>query len=122
MNKQNVTDMVLKLNRDTAKGTIHWSPKGSEPFSLQSGEVTIGRWYKAQIKDRWIRLYKLKQRYFLPFEERFEMVDSYRLEFIDGQDQPLWTFPYDEAMADLYETVTRKSSGADAFINDYLSE
>lgn len=122
MTEQRVTDMVLKLNRETASGKIQWTPKTGTPSSLLSGEEALGKWYETKIKERWLRLYRLKQRYHFDFEERYEMVDSYRLEFIDGHDQPEWTFPDDAAIADLYETVTRKASGADQFIADFLNE
>jgi hypothetical protein len=114
--------MVLKLNRETVSGKIQWVAQQTEPSSLLSGEEIVGLAYKALVRGKNIRIYKIKKPYHFDLEERIEMVDSFRLEFIDDLGRPEWAIPDDAVIADLYYTVTRKASGADQFMSDFLNE
>lgn len=82
----------------------------------------IGLWYETTIKDRLLRLYKLKTPTYNPYEDEWHTMDSFRLEFIDSSKQPEWVFPNDIAIVELHATVTRQVSGADQFIDAFLQE
>jgi len=122
MNSSQVTQAILKLNRETAEGKILWDVNKRTPSSLNAGEELQGNTFLAAVMEKSFRLYKLQQRAYHGYDEGWDVVDSYRLEMVDSSRNTEWIFPDDSAIADLYQTVLFQTSGAQSFFDSFLSE
>ncbi|MGJ8737737.1 hypothetical protein [Zobellia laminariae] len=111
------------LISSTKNGEVVWTDSIIRKIdSLEGEQSIIGKVYETEFKEKYLRLYKYNE----PVQvDEFQYLTRtfYKLEFIDGNDKNLWTFPnYIRELQDLYETVQIKSSGLDKFFDDIIPD
>lgn len=112
---------ILKMNDLTKAGDLKWSTWRIPIDSLTGLERLLGNAYMSTVKGKDIRIYKYESRHYYD-EEQFDWVPHYRLEFIDNNGKASWEFPEELALADLYESIQYRQSGASEFFTDFLAD
>jgi hypothetical protein len=112
---------ILKLNDKTKENEIKWTSWTFTIDSLTGLEKLIGTAYIAKVKDKHLRCYQYESRHYYD-EEQFDWVPHYRLEFVDGNGKLEWQFPEEGVIADLYESIQFKISGASDFFSSFLED
>ncbi len=110
-------EAVAKLTALTQDGSLQWEARS--PFGERS---VVGLSYYTEYKHQRLRL----ERRMVVDEDaasfrRGSRVERIFLEFIDNDDNSLWTFPEVDALEDLYSAVRYQTAGAKAFLDDLLS-
>lgn len=118
---QDYTKAIVKINRETKEDKISWNKVNLKPTSLSNAEVVSGFVYESRVLNKDVILYKYQYKYYTD-EDEFHWVDGYRLDFVDGRNISEWTFPYNNATEDLYETVQFKQANVSDFLTEYLDE
>ncbi len=120
--------VLTKLIADTRRGKMQWEsiPKNrlGDDF-LRSDDVhkmPLGQVYGSKYKGKFFRIYKYQ---FLTSEDGYLYYNALRcnLEMTDESFENLaWIFPHRSEIEDLYELVSFKASGAEAFIDDLMKD
>lgn len=112
---------ILKLNDKTKENEIKWTSWTFTIDSLTGLEKLIGNAYFTKVNDKRLRCYQYESRHYYD-EEQFDWVPHYRLEFVDGNGKMEWQFPEESVIADLYESIQFKVSGASDFFTSFLED
>ncbi|MEE1897386.1 hypothetical protein V1389_03495 [Flavobacterium rakeshii] len=111
--------IITKLNRETNDGKVEWARYNMKPTSLQNSEEVIGHVYGANVLNRHFMIYKYKSKGYNYDGDPYYITD-FRLDLVNHHFVSEWSFPNDNSISDLYETIQYKSSNIENFINEYL--
>ena len=108
------------LIKDSETGKAEWTISSTKRIdSLEGEQKLIGKVYEVDYLEKSLRLYKYSE----PIQvDEFEYQDKvyFKLEFIDENDNNLWSFPfYIRELGDLYNVVQIKSSEIDKFFDQF---
>ncbi|GEM_PF-4170926 len=123
-NEERASTAVSKILRETKENTLVWSINLllRDYNFLGVEETLLGNYYSTTIKDKSLRIYKVKTRYFTDYNE-YMWVDVCVLEFYNFYNGATeWRFPDTNATSDLYEAVMTQTARMDEFFDDYLEE
>lgn len=115
--------LIVKLNRLTSIGEIKWAA-ADPPASLVLGTddripLFMGTFYKGKM----VGLYLKRFQDYDGERDRLYWSERVVLAIFDQAGRCLWeTFSQYSALMDLYETVRRKVSSVDEFIDELLSD
>jgi len=115
----NNTDFVFKLIRETKNDILTWEIV-KHALELPHDEKLTSKIYTLEIKDKKFRLYEYQYKHYVDVDE-WLWNQRKRLELIDGDNERLYEFEYDYSFNDLFDIVTKKTSGIDDFLHDFLS-
>ena len=121
MSQSQTTRFITRLNRQTKEGEVSWVTNHRRNIPLSSSEVLVGNTYSAEVNSRELLLYRFQARSYYD-EDAYHWIDGYRLEMIDDKGNSEWTFPGDNSIYDLYETVRFVTSNVGSFISDYIKD
>jgi hypothetical protein len=121
MSDSDFTKAISKINRETNEGKTKWNSSNSRPQSLPEGEDLSGPVYTCKVLDRFLRLYRFRAKHYFD-EDEFAWTENLRLEFIDKNGNAIWTFPYNNATSDLYDTVQYQLANVRGFLEDFLDK
>lgn len=107
-------EAVTRLTALTQEGKLLWVVR----TPLTELTSTIGPSYFANYKDRKLRLEKRSVSD--PDVYSGRRIERPVLEFVDNQDQSLWTFPHVDAVEHLYGAVRYQTAGVKDFLGDLL--
>lgn len=109
---------IAKLTELTQSGRLKW---GVLPPTHSN---TSGPEYVSEYGEKRLRLRKLKHRdsegILIP--RVFGGPPPITLEFVDDEDNGLWTFPETQAIKDLYSAVQYQAAGVRGFLEELLGE
>ncbi len=114
------TQLVSKLTELTQSKQIEWN-RNASPASLQSPDNKVDIVYVTDFKDKKLRLYEERYKYFTD-EDEFHWADRVILEFIDQFNRHVWQFPEIRTIWDLLRAVKYEEAGVDSFIKQILEE
>lgn len=115
------TRAVIKINRETKDDKLTWRKVALRPTSLSTSEELRGPVYESKVLNRDVILYKYQAKHYTDEDEYF-WLDGYNLDFVDKMNITEWTFPNDNSIHDLYETVRFKMANVSSFLDEYLEE
>ena len=140
-------DAVTKLIKLTQEGELKWSSSGETAQVSRQESERVSVVFKAQHKNKYLRLYELQSRIDEPVKSPFFTTASYAteyatsvsglfgahlpqypywnkeviLEFTDYQGHALWKVPHVPPLRDLLHTVEYQVSGAGEFLKDIFT-
>ncbi|MDR6457191.1 hypothetical protein J2786_000284 [Chryseobacterium vietnamense] len=117
MDKQH--EFIQKLTKETIRKQIIWSDKLSDKLNLPNEERAISKLYITEIQGKKFRLYEFQYKLYTDLYE-WLWNQRVRLELIDNNDIRIYEFDYNYSLNDLFDAVTRTTSGIDDFIDDFL--
>ncbi len=121
MNPKQVAQAILKLNKETASGSLIWDVCRRSPTIMNAKDVLAGPAFEVSIAERSFRLFKIQRR-MSGYEEEWEWQDGFILEVFTTSTGVPWVIENHSALADLYTTVQFQASNAQEFLDDFLKE
>lgn len=131
MSDEQASQAVARLNELTQEGEVSWIT--TDPDALEDhveGKVQASV-FETKYTGKRLFLYKhATEHYVHPDEARLTGMppgETYtkmevRLEIVDSDGKPVWTFPKSSALKDLYSTVSYHASGAGELIGQLVEE
>lgn len=101
-------EAIVKLKALTQSGQLKWTARDSARSASGEG----GPHYFSEHGGKILRLRRA-------YEREWDQ-ELPRLEFVDAEDRSLWTFPYSEALDDLYQAVRYQTAGVGDFLDTLL--
>lgn len=109
---------ILALIKQTNNEEIIWNIV-QHRIELPHDEKITSKIYKATILNKNFRLYEYQYKHYVD-EDKWIWNQRKRLEIIDQSNERLYEFEYDYSLNDLFDSVTRKTSGIDDFLKNFL--
>lgn len=119
-NERKVTALIVKLNKLTQEGELKWETKNYE-IQLGSTEELLNKVYQTKLKNKEIRIFRYRYKYYTD-EHVYHWASDCRLEFIDSDGTPEWTFPEESTIYDLYDSVRYQTAQIDNFLDNFLTD
>jgi len=122
-------DAVAKLLKLTQDGDLSWSVQEPPVSFTKRPNSRVDVVFVAKYGDKLLRLYEKRfQEDVIDFDEfqlRQVMTTEWKktvvLEFIDGNGNSLWVFPYVQALNDLVSSVQYQVAGVKDFLAELLA-
>jgi hypothetical protein len=112
-----IVKAISLMNKLTKQGELTWTIiKNPTKLSLSGDEKLNGFAYGTVFKDQHLRIFRLDSTYYSEYDT-YEVSSHHRLSFIEPDGSPLWDFPHDRVIDDLYETVRYKTSNVESFFD-----
>lgn len=124
-------EAVTKLIQLTQADRLKWAPSAPPEHLNQPDANIVEVVFRTHYKDRTFRLYEVRQKIedpgplsrsyslFAPMKYPYWRT-SYVLEFTDAAGHPLFTFPPNDPLRDLYTAVQFQTAGVSEFLDDLL--
>jgi hypothetical protein len=112
---------VTKILRQTQEGEITWEIDQREQLIVVANETIISNIYITKILDKHLRIYK----YYYQGKDEFYRdinVEGIKLQFTNEYGYPEWSFPYSNAVNDLYEIIVFKMCDVEKFLDTWLKQ
>jgi len=116
-NKNN--EFILALIKQTNNDDINWIIVDHK-IDLPHEEKITSKIYKTTILEKSFRLYEFQYKHYVD-EDEWLWNQRKRLELIDESNDRLYEFDYNYSLNDLFDAVSRKTSGVDDFLDDFLN-
>ena len=111
---------VTKLIELTQEGSVRWTVSRDNRNIIQGTENVVELSYTTTYEGQRLRLYELKYKDYFD-QDQYVWATTVVLEMIDNEENTVWSFPYNRAIADLLEAAQYQTAGVDEFINRLLS-
>ena len=115
-----ITALIVKLIRGTVEGSIIWQPSDTA-IQLSGGASLLNKVYTTVFKERYFRIYQFRVRHYHD-EDTFSWVEKVQLDLTDQSFNTEWSFPEEQAVRDLYDTVRFKVAGVSQLLDDILED
>lgn len=112
------SQFIIALIKQTNKGEITQQIVEHE-IELPNDEKITSKIYTTTILDKNFRLYEYQYKHYID-EDEWLWNKRKSFEVIDQSNNRLYEFEYDYSLNDLFESVTRKTSGIDDFLGNFL--
>ncbi len=106
---------MARLTEPTQQSELEWEIQGDE-----LNASVVGPSYFAEHQDKTLRLRKVEVEYDMGFSQ--ETREEVNLEFVDLENQSLWTFPDTSGLWGLYNAVRYGTAGVSDFLDSLLGE
>ena len=115
-----VTALIVKLIRETKEGNIVWRTSNTL-VQFNGGSELLYKVYVANYKSRFFRIYKYRDRHYTDIDT-YGWTERTQLDITDAKSNPEWSFPEEQAVRDLYDTVRFQVAGVSQLLNDILDD
>jgi len=112
--------LMTKLIQETQKDTLIWHSSSDKNIVLSFDGEIVDKIYTTTFKGTRFRLFRFKYKDYDSSLVSYFYQSAVRLDIIDYNDNAEWSFPLDNSLNDLYETVRFKVSNVDNIIDDLL--
>ncbi len=113
-------ELILALIKKTNNNEIEWEIVNHQ-IDLPHDEKITSKIYKTSILEKALRLYEFQYKHYID-EDEWLWNQRKRLEIIDQSNERLYEFDYDYSLSDLFDAVSRVTSGIDNFIESFLGD
>lgn len=117
MRNKNI-DFILTLIQKTNQKEIEWNIV-KHNIDLPHDEKITGKIYVTTINGKKFRLFEYQYKHYVD-EDEWLWNQRKKIELIDDNNEKLYEFDYDYSINDLFDSVTRQTSGIDDFLEDFL--
>ncbi|MGH1519871.1 hypothetical protein [Chryseobacterium sp. JK1] len=111
-------EFILALIKKTNNKEIIWQIVNHQ-ISLPYEEKITSKIYKTTIQGKHFRLFEYQYKHYTD-EDEWLWVQRKKIELIDNENEKLYEFNYEYSINDLFDAVTRQTSGIEDFLNDFL--
>lgn len=112
--------LIVKLNRETAKGEVNWSAETPPKSLVIATEAEVFVYFSAKYKNKFVAVFERKSKYFYD-EHAFYWSEAQVFAVLDDQDRILMEFEENSpALNDLFSTVREQVADLDGLLNDLL--
>ncbi|UTN02308.1 hypothetical protein L0669_13365 [Flavobacterium bizetiae] len=113
------SDFILTLIQKTNQNEVKWEIV-KHTIDLPHDEKITSKIYVTTINDKKFRVYEYQYKHYID-EDEWLWNQRKRIEMIDDDNEKLYEFDYDYSVSDLFDSVTRQTSGIDDFLKDFLA-
>ena len=117
MKNKNI-DFILTLIQKTNNKEVNWEIV-KHKIDLPHDEKITSKIYVTTVIDKRFRLYEYQYKHYVD-EDEWLWNQRIKLELIDHDNEKLYEFGYDYSINDLFDSVTRQTSGIEDFLEEFL--
>lgn len=119
---EKITALIVKLNRLTSLGELHWAVEDPPGPILRGTDYYIPFFMSAFYKGKRFGLYQQRYQSYDGDRDRLYWNERLVLALLDVEDRILWeTSQQYSALGDLFETARRKVANVDEILDDILN-